>query len=145
IAAYDREHGIVVLTADPPFDDVRRRDQRAVREYRASLADPKRTGYGLSIDLARDRWRVTLLGDAVPQARHESAGTRITVTTWAPPGESGIAQRWRIETSRPLRWTCRAPVLRRADYTQLTEGGPLPPSGHVARRWSFFGIDGERG
>ena len=145
IATYDEQHGMVVLTATPPFDDAKRRDQTAVRAYRASLADPARPGFGLHLDAGHAKWRVRLLGDAIPESRVEGDGLRVSVTTWAPPDQSGVAQRWRIETRRRLGWRCVVPQLRRAEYTQLTEGGPLPPAGRIARTWHLFGIDGQHG
>jgi hypothetical protein len=145
ISTYDREHGIVVLTSVPAFSDAARYDPTAVRAHRARLASPDRPGFGLDLDLRAGPWRVALLGDAVPESTYEAPGLRITVTTWAPPHQAGIAQTWRITTARPLRWRRVAPRLGRADYTQLTEGGPLPPAGPVARRWYLAGVDSEAG
>lgn len=145
VATYDREHGIVILSGIPPFDETKRREPAAVREYRASLADPLRPGFGLRFDVPQAPWRVSLLGDAVPESTYDADGVRITVLTWAPPDRAGLAQRWRIATARALRWRRVLPRLRRADYTQLTEGGPLPPAGGITRPWHLTGVDAEQG
>ncbi|MDP9245468.1 MAG: glycoside hydrolase family 125 protein [Chloroflexota bacterium] len=145
ISTYDPEHGIVVLTALPAFSEAGRHDPTAVRAHRAALADPRRPGFGVDLDLPGAGWRVALLGDAVPESTFDGPGLRITVTTWAPPDQAGIAQVWRIRTERPLRWRRVVPRLGRADYTQLTEGGPLPPAGPIARRWHLAGFDTEQG
>ena len=145
IATYDREHGVVILTRTPPFDELKRRETAAVREYRAALADPLRAGFGLSFDIPPGSWSVSLLGDSIPECSYEAREARITVRTWAPPECSGLVQRWRVETTRQLQWRRVLPRLRRADYTQLTEGGPLPVAGAITRPWYLSGVDAEHG
>ena len=145
IATYDRDHGIVVLTGLPAFDDAGRHDQAAVRAHRALLADPLRPGFGLQFDVPRASWRVSLLNDIVPESTCDADGVHIDVRTWAPAEQTSVAQLWRIETTRPISWRRVAPRLGRADYTQLTEGGPLAPAGPIARSWFLLGVEGDQG
>lgn len=119
ILTYERDHGLVELTAHPPFDQALRFDPEAVRAYRATLAAPDAPAFGLEIAAATD--------DA-----------RVTVETRAPRGVRGIVQRWRIEATRACAVDVRergTPLLRIPAYTQLTEGGPLAPVDLPQRGW----------
>jgi len=123
-------HGRVVLTDMEAFPDELRRDQAAVRRYRARLADPRREGFGLAIaaaggdaSLVDERWPLGIVRSA--------GGATVEVLTLAPPGRAGVLQRaWitagDVPVARPGRLTGE-PLLARAAYPQLTEGGPLPP------------------
>src|SRR5439155_1343997 len=71
-----------------------------------------------------------LIEDSLPLAVHDRREARIEVTTVAPEGHPGVVQLISLAARRiPLHvvpeWTGQ-PRLGRADYTQITEGGPLP-------------------
>ncbi|CAN5169428.1 hypothetical protein BH18CHL2_BH18CHL2_01460 [soil metagenome] len=122
-------HGRAVLSAPPWFDERSRRDQDAVRRHRAELADPGRETFGLAL-LEGAAAEAFLIEDALPLAVIDRPDARIEVTTFAPAGRSGALQVVRIAARgapfhADLAWSGSA-RLRRADYTQLTEGGPLP-------------------
>jgi hypothetical protein len=99
-----------------------------VREHRALLAAPDRPSFGLSL-LESDA-DVLLVEDALPRALSEADSLRLEVTTFAPRGRNGLVQivavlaRGGAATVRP-EWTGKM-RLGRADYTQITEGGPIP-------------------
>ena len=101
--------------------------QPAVRAYRAALASPERAGFGL--DALGPGGRASLVAESFPSNARTERGTRIEVTSFAPPGRRGAAQVIRIIATAPTRfapaWTGEM-LLRRAAYTQLTPGGPLP-------------------
>jgi hypothetical protein len=102
-------------------------DQNAVRGYRASLASPKRAGFGL--DVLETGGRAYLVESSLPSVVHARREMRIEATAFAPEGRRGVAQVIRVTTSRELRFAptwSGTMVLRRAAYTQLTEGGALP-------------------
>ena len=111
-------HGRVVLTCTPPFDEEARHDGTAVRRYRAALAHADRPGLGLACGAATQH---ELLEAALPRVTFQSGAT---LTTFAPAGRRGAVQLVRGPVDPGL---LGAPRLARAEYTQLTEGGPLPP------------------
>jgi hypothetical protein len=129
ILTYDREHGLLELTAHPPFDETKRYDATAVRAYRATLASPDAPAFGIEVGID-GTWRTALWANVTPAGTLESDDVRVTVSTTAPPDVRGIAQQWTFEAKRscsvPLRRRS-TPLLRRPAYAQLTEGGPLPP------------------
>lgn len=105
------------MTCLPPFDEGARFDAAAVRRFRAALASRERPGFGFAL-----RGTADLVGGSIPRFRSASA----ELTVFAPAGRGGIVQlaRGQVEPSGAgTRWE-----LQRAAYTQLTEGGPLPPS-----------------
>ena len=99
-----------------------------MREHRAALAVPDRPSFGLSfLEGPADAF---LVEDSLPLAVLDREDVRIEVTTVAPRGRTGVVQLVRVVGRRaPLRlapeWSGQ-PRLGRADYTQITEGGPLP-------------------
>ena len=111
------DHGRVVLTSADPFDESARRDQTAVRRYRAALAAPGRPGFGLECGMATDH---ALLEAALPRIRFANGAV---LTAFAPAGRRGAVQLVGGPVDPHL---AGRPHLRRAAYTQLTEGGPLP-------------------
>ena len=111
-------HGRVVLTSAAPFPESARRDPRAVRRYRATLAARERAGFGLDAGEASEH---RLLEAALPQIRFASGAE---LTAWAPAGRRGAVQVVRGAAGRALVGPL---TLARAAYTQLTEGGPLAP------------------
>lgn len=123
INAYHPVHGYVTLTAADPFAEGERYNPASVRAYRAGLVDLDGFGYTFEAPVI---WReAELLEDVLPRLRLAFAdGGRATVTTLAV--ENGVLQLWDVEGTTP-RWTGRVSVQRCA-YTQLTEGGPLPPA-----------------
>jgi hypothetical protein len=119
--------GRLWLTATEPFPESQRGDEDAVRQHRAALAAPDRPSFGLSLlDVAADAF---LDEDSVPRAVHEDGRGRIEVRTVAPAGRAGLIQLISVTTREASvvvpEWSGR-PRLGRADYTQITEGGPIP-------------------
>lgn len=112
-------HGRVVLTSAAPFDEALRRDPSAVRRYRARLAARDRPGYGPNAGEPRDHG---LLEAALPRIRYRN-GTELIA--FAPAGRRGALQIIRGPADARLAGPLR---LVRTAYTQLTEGGPLPPA-----------------
>ena len=110
-------HGRVVLTCTLPFEEEARHDQTAVRGYRAALAHADRPGLGLACGAATQH---ELLEDALPRVTFQSGAT---LTAVAPAGRRGAVQLVRGDVDPGVLGSAR---LARADYTQLTEGGPLP-------------------
>lgn len=110
-------HGRVIVTSLPPFDESARFDAAAVRRFRAALASRERAGFGFTLPGDTD-----LVGGSIPRFRSASA----ELTVFAPAGRRGIVQLARGRVEPPgagPSWE-----LQRAAYTQLTEGGPLPPA-----------------
>jgi uncharacterized protein len=74
----------------------------------------------------------------------DTGEARLEVTTFAPAGHPGLLQLIRV-TARRARltltpeWTGR-PRLGRADYTQITEGGPLPSPAAAPRQGRDDGV-----
>jgi hypothetical protein len=134
-------HGRVVLSATPSFEKGETHDQPAVRAYRAALASEKQPGFGLDAFMAGGR--AYLVEDSFPLAVHSRRDLLIETTAFAPRGRRGAAQLIRVTAKRDTRfapaWT-GAMHLRRAAFTQLTPGGPLP----AAAEHPAFGRD-ERG
>jgi hypothetical protein len=119
--------GRLWLTATEPFPESLRGDEDAVRQHRAALAAPDRPSFGLSLlDVAADAF---LDEDSVPRAVHEDGRGRIEVRTVAPAGRAGLVQLVSVTTRDASvlvpEWSGRL-RLGRADYTQITEGGPIP-------------------
>ena len=110
------DHGRVLVTTAPRFDETARRDPAAVRRYRAALGGRARAGFGLELGepLAHD-----LLEGAIPRIRFANA----ELTAFAPAGRRGAVLLIRGAADPSLSGELR---LGRAEYTQLTEGGPLP-------------------
>lgn len=133
-------HGRVELTTMDPFTGSRF-DQAQVRAYRASLADPKRPSFGFEL-LDTEPSSVRLLEDSSPSAVVERPEGRLESTIVAPAGRSGVIQIVRIKATTEIRgptWTS-AMRLARAEYTQLTAGGPLPEA-HTHNRTSMHQRD----
>jgi len=131
-------HGRVELTTAPPFTGDRF-VQAAVRAYRAELADPRRLSFGFDLlDFAASS--VWLDEDSFPHAVVDRSQGRFEVTTVAPDGRAGAVQLLRIEARAHIdgpSWD-GAIRLSRAEYTQLTPGGPLPAAPSANRS----GLDG---
>ncbi|HBY95267.1 MAG TPA: hypothetical protein DEP84_15165 [Chloroflexi bacterium] len=136
LGTYHPEHGYMALSGVAPFPDDQRTNQTAVRAYRAALAQPSAPTFGLRPLDSRTTAEALLLEDAVPHGRFQAGPLRGSVTTWAPRLGSrplpAALQAWRFEnpTGEPAvleySWD-GALTLGRANYTQLTESGPLPP------------------
>ena len=103
-----------------------------MRRYRAALAGRARAGFGLELGepLAHE-----LLEGALPRVRF----ARADLVAFAPAGRRGAILIVRGAADRALSGDLR---LGRAAYTQLTEGGPLPPAAsepsegeHEGARW----------
>ena len=121
-------HGRIVLTTAPPFRGSPR-DQPAVRAYRAALADPARPTFGIDL-LDGEANAAYRIEDSFLLCVVERPQGRFETTTVAPAGRSGALQVVRIKARKGfagLAWG-GAMRLARAEYTQLTAGGPLPPA-----------------
>ncbi len=122
LSTYHPKHGYVTFSAADVFPEAQRYNSDAVRAYRAGLA--QLSGFGAHFDAPVVERQAYLLEDAIPQVRLKlEGGGSVVVTTFA--AEGGAFQVWQIEGARP-RWGGKF-SLQRAAYTQLTEGGPLPP------------------
>lgn len=121
-------HGRVELMSVAPFagDPF---DQAAVRAYRARLADPRRETFGLDV-LDAEPSSVWLEADSFPSAAIDGPSVRLGTVTFAPTGRSGAVQVLRVTArSEMVGLTWSGPMrLGRASYTQLTQGGLLPPA-----------------
>jgi hypothetical protein len=129
-------HGRIELTTMEPFTGSRF-DQSEVRAYREALADPKRSSFGFDL-LDAEPSSVWLTADSFPSALVERPEGRFESLIVAPSGRSGAVQIVRIKAKMELRgptWTS-AMRLARAEYTQLTAGGPLPDA-HSHNRMSM--------
>src|SRR2546423_2655271 len=119
-------HGRVELTRMEPFTGGRF-DQSEVRAYRESLADPDRPSFGFDL-LDAQPSSVWLADDSFRRVVVERPEGRFESTIVAPAGRSGAIQIVRIKAKTEIRgptWTSTM-RLGRAEYTQLTAGGPLP-------------------
>jgi len=125
---YHPKHGYVTFSVADVFPEAQRYNSDAVRAYRAALVEL--SGFGAHFDEPVLKRETYLLDDAIPQVRLElEGGGRVVVTTFA--AEGGAFQVWQIEGARP-RWGGKF-SLQRCAYSQLTEGGPLPPVGTTNR------------
>jgi hypothetical protein len=121
--AYHPQEGYVTFSVAPSFTEKDRYDQEAVRAFRANL--PGLKGFGPHFQEEITLREARLLGDAIPQIQLEfEGGGSVTSTTLALHG--GAVQRWEISGVNPV-WQ-RTVAVQRAAYSQLTEGGPLPPA-----------------
>lgn len=140
INTYHPEHGYVTLTSIPPFPDEDRYDQAKVRAYRKSLVTNE--GFGLQFEQEIVKREYFLIEDAVPFMRFTLAdGTvaeclisfrdgnpRMMLGTpsnaqWALPC---VYQFWKFSRSNLSVQVSGKIWFRRAEYTQLTEGGIVP-------------------
>lgn len=121
-------HGRIELTTAPPFTGDRR-DQAAVRAYRAALAESARLTFGF--DLLDDEANlVEQVSGSFPRAVVERSQGRFEVITVAPSERRGAVQLMRVKARANILGPSWGGALRlaRAEYTQLTPGGPLPPA-----------------
>jgi hypothetical protein len=133
-------HGRVELTRMEPFTGGRF-DQSEVRAYRESLAAPDRPSFGFDL-LDAVPSSVWLTEDSFPSAIVERPEGRLESIIVAPGGRSGAVQIVRIKARTEIRgptWTSTM-RLARAEYTQLTAGGPLPEA-HSHNRTSMHQRD----
>lgn len=133
-------HGRVELTRMEPFTGSRF-DQSEVRAYRESLADPRRPSFGFDL-LDAEPSSVWLAEDSFPAAIVDRAEGRLQSIVITPVGRSGAVQIVRIKTKMEIRgptWTSTM-RLARAEYTQLTAGGPLADA-HTHNRTSMHQRD----
>jgi uncharacterized protein len=133
-------HGRVELTRMEPFAGSRF-DQSEVRAYRESLADPKRPSFGFDL-LDAEPSMVWLAEDSFPRTVVERPEGRFESSIVAPVGRGGVVQIVRIKAKTEIRgptWTSTM-RLARAEYTQLTAGGPLPEA-HSHNRTSMHQRD----
>jgi hypothetical protein len=133
-------HGRVELTRMEPFAGSRF-DQSEVRAYRESLADPTRPSFGFDL-LDAEPSSVWLAEDSFPSAVVDRAEGSFESIVVAPVGRSGAIQIVRIKAKTEIRgptWTSTM-RLARAEYTQLTAGGPLADA-HSHNRTSMHQRD----
>ena len=121
-------HGRIVLSTLAPFSGDRF-VQSDVRAYRASLADPERPSFGFEV-LMSPPTSVWLAEDSFPASIVESSAGRFESIAFAPAGRHGAVQVLKLRPAAGLRGPIRDGVARlgRAEYTQLTPGGALPPA-----------------
>jgi hypothetical protein len=121
-------HGRIVLSTMAPFSGDRF-VQSEVRAYRASLADPERPSFGFEV-LMSPPASVWLAEDSFPACIVESSAGRFESIAFAPAGRNGAVQILTLRPATILRGPARGGVARlgRAEYTQLTRGGALPPA-----------------
>lgn len=117
--SYHSRHGVVGLTSFPKFNNQKRYDQKAVRKYRHGLA--KQPGFGPVFDKEIINMQYRLLAGCIPNVRiffadGSTAETTVVATVY------GLIQRWILPKPTIFKGQIR---LSRAEYTQLTEGGPL--------------------
>lgn len=116
-------HGYITLTGARPFTEADRYEPARVRTYRAGLVHL--AGFGPTFDSLPLKREAFLLEDALPHIRLTFAdGGEACITAFAVEGGAllicdcdGVIPRWDGELA-----------LMRCAYTQLTEGGPLPPA-----------------
>lgn len=117
------QYGYVTLTSADPFPEAERYNPASVRAYRAGLAGLQ--GFGVTFDETVISAEASLLEDVLPHIRLGLAdGSSAEVTTFSSAG--GVFQQWEVTGSPVMRWSGRV-SLQRCAYTQLTEGGPIPP------------------
>lgn len=133
---YHPVQGYVTLTTAEPFPEDQRYVPAAVRAYRSSLA--ALTGFGVYFNLQDiESAESRMLENAIPQVRLAlSDGGSALATTWAERG--GAMQHWQIKGAQ-ARWGGKV-ALQRCAYTQLTEGGPLPPPSVQTRVYEQNGL-----
>jgi uncharacterized protein len=132
LLAYHPQHGVVELSAMPPFDDRERGDRAAVRRYRALMADgspaciglettdgqrPLVTGLDLS-DPRRPTWQQTLAGVDV-EVSVAADSDAVTITWRIGPG-------WPQTAGLRVRLNGR---LDRPALAEVTDTDPPPPTG----------------
>lgn len=123
--SYHPVHGYVTLTTAEPFSERERYQPDAVRAYRRSLPTLHGAGLRFETPVSDSAFAQDSSAPLVPTLRLELAdGSAATVATFACDG--GACQLWTLPDGATPRWEGRI-SLQRAAYTQLTEGGPLPP------------------
>ena len=128
--SYHPQHGYITLTSIPPFPDADRYNQKKVRAYRKSLVTNE--GFGLQFEQDIIKREYYLIGDIIPFMRFTLAdGAIAECVTWKL-GSSGAFQTWKFSQDN-IQMAYQGDVwLKRAEYTQLTEGGVVPmPSIHT--------------
>lgn len=121
-------HGYVSLTTAEPFGESARFDVDEVRRYRARLVELR--GFGLRFEAEIEDRETWLLEGAVPYVKLTLAGGPVAeATTCVAPGDPGrVVQLWDFSGTDATKWRFSGTVtLQRSAYTQLTEGGPVPP------------------
>lgn len=133
--------GYVELTAAPTAPDGGFASAAAVRRYRALLATNCPPAVAVSVPNSDEIGRRRLLDGAFPVVELPVAGGHREVTTWAVPGRSVLRQRHRfVGTAGPLDVVVRVTGrLDRPTLGEISEGGPLPPTGAV----TTWNVDGE--
>ena len=144
--------GYVELVAGPRFPEGDRHSPAAVRRYRARLAAgcdpvvamtiegaappmaPEATGAGHGMRAAQ----ATLVDCVLPRTLVAAPGWRHDTISWPVIGRAAIRQRHRVHALVGGRWRITLSLRGRVDrpaLTEITEGGPLSPTG-AATRWA---------
>ncbi|GAB5493931.1 MAG: hypothetical protein Phog2KO_41460 [Phototrophicaceae bacterium] len=133
INTYHPEHGYITLTSIPPFPDEDRYDQQKVRAYRKSLVSNE--GFGLTFEQEIIKRDYFLIADFIPFIRFTLADGAIAECVTYKLGSSGVFQAWKFSQGN-IKTSFQGEVwFKRAEYTQLTEGGVVPmPSIHTEAR-----------
>lgn len=124
---YHPEQGYVTLTSAPPFPEGERHNPDVVRQYRRQLTE--QDGFGLRCESPVVKSEAWLIEDAIPHIRLTLAnGVVAEVTTFVPlDNPIGVVQYWRFSEAGEFASLDGKLWLQRSAYTQLTEGGPVPP------------------
>lgn len=121
INTYHPEHGYITLTSIPPFPDEDRYDQQKVRAYRKSLVT--NDGFGLQFEQEIIKREYFLIEDAGPFIRFTLADGTIAECVTKSVGGHGLAHIWQFSQDSVKAKFTGDVLLKRAEYTQLTEGG----------------------
>lgn len=146
INTYHPEHGYITLTSIPPFPNEDRYDQAKVRAYRKSLVHNE--GFGLQFEQDIIKREYFLIEDAVPYIRFTLADDTIAECIISHNEVSidvfpihnidyfvSAIQNWRFSSDNVQAKVIGKVWIKRAEYTQLTEGGIVPAPKAETKIW----------
>ncbi len=135
INQFHQEYGYVTVTSARSFSEEERYDSESVRNYRRDLVHLDGFGFAFETPIVkREAW---LIEDAIPQIRLTFRDGKVAeVITFVVfhGSQSFVVQKWNFTGGKfEVQWQGTLSIQRSA-YTQLTEGGPLPPPS-IDTRW----------
>lgn len=135
INQFHPEYGYITVTSARKFAEERRYDVESVRNYRRDLVHLDGFGFKFETPIVkREAW---LLEDAIPQIQltfRDGKTAEVITYVVAYGSQSFVMQKWRFDGGTfDAQWQGTISIQRSA-YTQLTEGGPLPPPS-IDTRW----------